>query len=213
MLRIRICNNQTDGVCAPKEDIERLIDQQPVAWTLFFQNSLINTQNQNDPISNFISIAYKNVRKSSYKMYSLYVTEQELKTDNGLILEDISNSVTLNIEHFDYDDSDPTVDNIYCDINIFSANKKTIYRRKYIKVQNILADIGGLAKALFVISTILTYKLNVVSMKETLINNLFDLEMHKKDISQSKHIKVNPNSSKNAIIHSFKVFKSLNIMI
>jgi hypothetical protein len=182
VFRLRLCNNETDGgTCAQQGEIEDFINSRPIAFNLYFQNSIINPNDYADPIKNFIFVIYKNIRLSSSKVYDMFIGDQVITTDRGFLLEDKIEDSSYYFDSSDYDDSDPLVESLM-DINLYVSNRQPVINRKYLKVQTILANVGGLAKALFLLMYCLSFYTSQFKLNKTILNRIieFDIEKDKK---------------------------------
>jgi hypothetical protein len=66
--------------------------------------------------------------------------------------------------------------NILCEISFEPSYEKKTYYRKYYKVQNLLAEMGGLAKSFVIIAYFLNFFHDHAKYYEKLIDALFDME-------------------------------------
>lgn len=181
ILRLRTCNNMTDNnSCAPKEEIDNFMSSRPIAWQIYFQDTIINTRNYEFPNQYFLSTQYKQIKLSSYKLVNLYIKGQEIQTDRGWIFEDIASDNSRAFDYIEFDDADPAPVSLV-DYYVFVSNQNIIYRRKYLKIQTIFANIGGLAKALLFILRILTFYFSRVKFYKTLANRIFNFEFHERN--------------------------------
>jgi hypothetical protein len=175
-LRIRLCDNQTDGGdCAPIEEIKNFIDERPITWSLYFQNSIVNIQNP-DPISQYTLNLYKNIRLSVYRTYNIFIKPQTVLTDVGLIFTDIYKSICLSHDKSVIDESDykPTLPLI--DIVLSVGEHENIYKRSYIKFQSIVANLGGLLKASMFIFYIFSFYFSKLKIYEKLANSVINFK-------------------------------------
>ena len=86
----------------------------------------------------------------SEKYYEFNLIMNKISSDSGFLFEDWSyeNSLSFGAQSYDlYND-----ENVLLIINIFSSDIQTTYTRKYIKVQSIAANVGGIVNFLVVIS-------------------------------------------------------------
>jgi hypothetical protein len=60
IIRVSMCKNSTDSdvICASEEDIKKFVFQKPLTWNIYYQNSAINTNIYDNPISHFIHNIY-----------------------------------------------------------------------------------------------------------------------------------------------------------
>jgi hypothetical protein len=190
-IRIRLCDNQTDGGgCSAISEIESFIDKQPIAWNIYFQNSIINIQNPN-PISSYTLNIYKNVRLSVYRQYSIFIKPQTIYTDTGFIFENFQKDFCLSYDSSYIDESDFKHNLPLVDIIINVGEHQNIYKRSYIKVQNIIANLGGLLKAAMVVSYISSFYFSKIKIYQKIANSI--LEFGNKEFKNYQ--KPKPNSS------------------
>lgn len=107
-------------------------------------------------------------------------------------------------------------------INLYSSNSQISFRRKYIKVQEILANIGGLFQFFHVICDLVSYYFTKVKMNTELLNKLHDYVEVKSLILKKKpklrisipapvlttsgnQVNINTNSFKRAEKKSFSI--------
>ena len=107
-VQISQCVNATDLsgiVCASVNVIEDFINQQTLAWNLYVQNSLINTQNYDDPVKYYILNLWKNIHLGMSKTDSFYIKTQAIETDKGILFESLETVSALCYDTSEYDDS------------------------------------------------------------------------------------------------------------
>jgi len=112
--------------------------------------------------------------KHNCKEIDIHIKTTKYKTDNALILETYQDSYFLNIEKIEKNIYKSEDTNIILRIN---ANKITdIVFRKYLKLQMLMAEIGGCIVFLFIFSLFLNYFNNNAKYYEKLIDELFDVD-------------------------------------
>jgi hypothetical protein len=186
--RIRLCNNATEGgICAPIEEIEQFINSRPIAWNVYFQNSMVNAKDYYNPTQQYIVIQYKNVRLTASKVLNMFIRSQEIQTDIGIIFESINGEVSYAYDSGETDDSDALPESMM-DINLYAASHKVIYHRKYLKVQSLLANLGGLAKALFLGMYLISFYFSQIELDTTILNKIIDFNMGQKKKSTEESL-------------------------
>jgi hypothetical protein len=73
------------------------------------------------------------------------------------------------------------------DINFFVANHKPIFHRKYIKIQEIIANIGGLAKAFFLGMYIISFYFSTIKLNIIILNKIFNSDLNASKINLIKN--------------------------
>lgn len=195
IIRLSFCDNKTNPNCKPKEEAIEFLKTKVFTWNIYAQNSIINSQNYNDPISYFILNIYKNIKTDVSKMYNVFLKVSEIKTDDGIMFETNNLQRTISYDYSDLDDMD--LGESLFDINIFVANRMQIYHRKYIKVQSVLANVGGLAKAIMMAAYFLTFYFSRVKKEKKILNKIFNFDHTdernlKKKITESMIMLNNP---------------------
>jgi hypothetical protein len=213
-LRIRLCNNETDGGnCAPIEEIKNFIYQRPITWSLYFQNSIVNIQNP-DPISHYTLNLYKNLRLSVYRTFNIFIKPQTVLTDNGLIFANVYKSFCLSHDTSVIDESDFKPSLPLIDIVLSVGEHENIYKRSYIKFQSIVANLGGLLKASMFIFYIFSFYFSKLKIYEKLANSILDFKEEdfiNKIIHNPKPFEKNKIGDANA--NSIKIFKNQSISV
>jgi hypothetical protein len=177
-LRIAICTGSDQ--CAPYEEIVDFIQSNTFFWNLFYMNTNINPQNFTDPISYNIFNYYKLAKLGSFKLTELFIRPQTLKSDNGFIFQSISHLNSLSYDFDNYDDSAIDDSLTLVDFEFLVSPNIFIYHRNYIKIQEVLASVGGLANLLRILFVILCYTFSIVKRDEIILNKLFEFDLNQK---------------------------------
>jgi hypothetical protein len=205
------CVNTTENKnkCKPLEVIDYYIKDSFVSFEM--QDVELTPQNYNSPAlqrdKDFYTKIGKNIFQEMHAFFQIVNIETEtdylgfnnfdsfksqkfLKYDSLSIL---SNIVDRNI----YETGDS-----FCDVTLKLSDKILTQRRRYTKLLEILGNIGGLMEVLFIIFKIISSFPTKILYEEDLINNLFQFNLDRKEISminkEKKYIKKN-NFSYNQI--------------
>jgi hypothetical protein len=175
VLRVSICSDSTK--CAPKDEILSYLRSSTFFWNIYFQNTNINPQNFEEPVKYNLMNYYKMIKINSYKIIEFYMRYQSLNSDEGLFYEsnNISNSIAYDYDSFDEGTFDSS--NTLAEFNILVSKYNYTYHRNYIKIQNILASIGGLATLLRMTFLIICYIFSIVKRDEVILNKIFEFDL------------------------------------
>lgn len=111
------------------------------------------------------------------KSVDLEILKVEMKTDTGYMLESFESIEFFEKLSINANKISESADNTKLGIlNVLPAYKTETYYRKYYKVQNLLAEMGGLAKSFLIIAFILNYFHDQATYYEKLIDDLFDVD-------------------------------------
>lgn len=173
MIRLLYCHDEPH--CASKQEIDAFLMKKKITWNIYCLNSLIDTNNYEAPTQFYILNLYRMTQVYVSKIHEVYLQTLSSFTDMGIIFEEFKESTSI---AFDFEKSDSTnevSDRSLYDFLIFASNKKTVYKRRYVKVQALAANLGGIVKFLMTIASFLTYVFNVHKLNCILINNNIDV--------------------------------------
>jgi hypothetical protein len=104
----------------------------------------------------------------------------EVFTDIGYILTDLQVSDYVQQSKVQESSSLNYNSNVLLEIDIELENYRLKYYRKYMKAQFVLAEVGGMIKALLLMAIIINYTHNRTSFYSSMIASIFDIEdLHK----------------------------------
>lgn len=188
-LSIKTCKNSTSKnvICKSQETIDAML--QTSYFGYYSTDYLIDSRNFKEPGAkigrDYFMTTNANIRKGCVK----YLSTHQLVSDEGWIFNDEKmNSFTVysndkeNFELKTYKEGDQkTLFNMI----VRKMNNEKVYIRKYKKIQNVFADMGGFMNILFMTLYLLTIPMNSKMYYQTLANKLFNFE---KDDPPSENI-------------------------
>jgi hypothetical protein len=98
----------------------------------------------------------------------------EINTDNGLIFENKQALNYLSHHQSVNDNYQSNNSKFLCEINLLISKNKQISHRSYIKLQYLLAYIGGLTNMLLVIGYYMTFYFSRIELEISILNKVFD---------------------------------------
>jgi hypothetical protein len=150
VIDILSCKNSTasDVKCKPQEDIDKLLSGG--FFSIFLIDTIFDPKNYTHPYTYVGRDFYTSMSNNYYKAYSLWFKNVDYSTDSGFLLQDVNQEryLQMNYESEVMDYRTGTAEFFRCAIR--SSNIRDIYYRKYIKLQDILANMGGLIKGIMV---------------------------------------------------------------
>jgi hypothetical protein len=169
---VHTCKNSTrnNNSCAPPSEIDKFISDGSFL-SVFYIDNYVNLNFFDAPHVSFVNNFVQAISKGMSKANHMKVKNTNIYTDSGVILEDIQEKHFHQVEDISIDILSPS-DNLlllYFETTRMSDN----YYRKYVKLQDLIANIGGLIKFLFTLTSII---LSVYTDKYKLIdisNSLF----------------------------------------
>lgn len=185
--------------CNPKvrkcaENIESLMKEIYVVPT--FINSYVDSSNYTNPVQYYISSFAIQTTDEISKFITLYFEKSLYSSDNGFLLEDIYTDVFVMLKTMLTDvNSNKIGDKIkMLHFNLACPNIRSVIKRNYLKIQDLIAKVGGLVKGLLLIVSVLTFNYNSFLYNTSIYRILkkrFGIEKDKKDneISHNNYLK------------------------
>jgi len=175
---IRRCGKATQ--CKSDHDISKMLSG---AWiNLIYLQSTINPQNFTHPNQRFISYFATMISPNQYKSAAIKLTHLDVVDDDGWLFETnkIKQFIKVNTPT-EYLDTTPDPDGFLWKGIIDLGQMMTTYERRYTRLQTVLAQIQGSAATVILVLIVVLHPFSQVKFNETLINELFDVKIKKKN--------------------------------
>jgi hypothetical protein len=196
--------------CNPK--IEKCLNStfsdnllQNFVTVLAFLSNSIDHYNTTSPNSLKVETITFTMSTSIFKNWFLSLRENNYKTDYGFIFEDFETKIFFSYDYYFLDvamanTGIATSGQNMGYISIKSADTVYNYSRAYIKGQAVMANIGGIIKAIMImakiVSDFLTHRMSYVDLSNAIFE--FDLDekisQNKKGVAGSTHLTENNNN-------------------
>lgn len=167
------CRN--DPKCATDEEIDEFMKTNDISANLYFQNNLITPNNYSYPFDK--SLEYKSILLDYdiFKEYKMFLKLQEFQSDNGLIFPHESTNFSISLDEVNWDvSSRKTNDAPAAIFSIYLSFKNDLIRRSYPKVQEVIANLGGLMSLLSPIAQIISGYFSKITADLLILNEIFD---------------------------------------
>jgi hypothetical protein len=204
---LKKCVNQPD--CSNENEIQSYIRRTGINLNILYLTPFLEETDYLKPISHSLTVKYTFALSTQSKLIGYGLEKDYLITDAGFIVEDKNKTEFYNINEV------KTLDTL--DINestgelivfeFYSANKYNNYFRKYIKVPEILASVGGLINVSIILFGFINLPFSRNNKNTYAINNLLDFDSLKsnsqskpmfntlKELNNSKIIQVDPGNT------------------
>ena len=148
-------NSTTSNSCYDLETIASLVENGVISIKI--SNTFVNTKNYTNPTSKYFSDSWNRLSLLLKQQYTYELRKLVFTTDSGILLESSHSKVSFltiapNIMYTSRSKSDSTVASILVEYSKIGKS----YFRHYSKIQDVITRIGGLIKALMIISQIIT---------------------------------------------------------
>ena len=178
---IKPCKNSSSSsvVCAPQEHITEMLSG---GWaTLIYPDLAVNSENFDNPGLRFRKSYYTMVTPNTYKSTFVKLGHLEVLTDAGRLFQDIRIQNYLKVNSVeDFLDLTGRSDGYVYTLVMELDQLQTHYTRSYIKFQDILVQIQGIATTTILCVIILISPYSHIKMNESFINNIFDVKIPKR---------------------------------
>jgi hypothetical protein len=158
-------------VCAPQSVIDaKLAGGYFGAYVI---DTIFDPTNYTHPETYVARNYYTTISKNFYKRFEIYFKNIDYITDSGLLLEDKQPKRYLMLDRtYEAFDFRTNSDNFFAFV-LRMSNNRDIYTRKYVKVQEILANMGGLIKGIILAVQILFFLFQRANYYFFLIEKLY----------------------------------------
>ena len=197
--------------CLPLQNITDFIDLYPYEFYISIGVSGIKPLDYNNPIQYFIQQYYVVPSLHYLKGLDIYLQEETLETDDGLLMQSNKINKCHNIyETYSYFDNDYS-DLILARFKIYPSNHSFYNKRIYTKIQDYLAKIGGIVSLAFNILPHIVYLISVGRRDEKILNILLEFRDEKMFSSQILKVHSIKKFQKNYFKFKINEKKGLNI--
>lgn len=186
-IKLKLCSTNHSDLCVSIEEAQQILttNPSPISLTVYVKNSILNTQNYEEPLSSFMLSLFKTIYTSELKLYTIYIREDQIITDSSVFQKDESTLASLVYDSSDYDNMPIRSDGTLVEIDFFVSNHKNVLHRKYLKAVDLFATLGGLAKFLYTACYILLYYFSQMKTNIRLLNQLYDYDFRAIDSSNN----------------------------
>lgn len=175
-LVISPCRNSSEhNSCVSIDEIKSVFENNPtpLTFSIYFKTSIINTLDYETPFKSYMLNIWENIQFGTHKMTTVFIRQDVVSTDSNILEKSENDEFAIMYDSLIKDSypaksADPLVE-----IMILVANHNLNYHRKYLKLLDLCATIGGLTKFLLTASQILVYSLSITITNKRILNKLF----------------------------------------
>ena len=128
--------------CATKQDFTELGD---LYLSYFVYQNLLDPADYSNPVDGIMSYTFQGLDISNvFPQYKFYYSFSNLTTDHGYFFEDNKNYEYLTYDDFQIDTNHIPSPKTFLELSFYMTNKNQIHIRSYIKIPDIIAQVGGI---------------------------------------------------------------------
>ena len=174
-INLEPCKNSSENnfSCKPIEEIKTFLNGKFFGYAVL--GNQVDLDNYEKPIQENFLTSFKLIVPSMRKRTLLYLEKIILKTNDGFFGDNLQE-----IESFkpgsEQDDFDYTNQNYIFQLLLLSSNVQKIYNRRYKKIQEVFANLGGILNFLICIGFLIKKMIPFEGMEYVLLNHLFSFK-------------------------------------
>jgi hypothetical protein len=161
--------------CLNQEEIDEYLQSGYV--DIFMTDQMIVPKDFKNPTKIYGKNIFDSINGKEYMDYWIYLKRLEVQTDEGIVFDQIVKTSVLSFEKtstMKYSLLDETFLQVILRISI----NKDIYDRTYMKLQEALANVGGMVKIIFTIGEILNYLTKIILYRNYILQ-FFNMDYFK----------------------------------
>jgi hypothetical protein len=190
------CTNDTSknkSNCAPPDKISSALGNTFILFN--FLEYSIDNNNVYSPGKINMRTEQTAISSSIFTRIWFYVRNIDYISDDGFVFENKQSYEYFKISQpkFTYNLLGGAIPNSYATVTITMDNIKDIYERKYMKAQNLLANVGGVIKGILTLSQLFSYYICNTLYEIDLTSSIFNLSFNTEN---NTALTLNPKNEK-----------------
>ena len=183
------CTNSTYKpiTCKSNEEIQRLLGY--TYFKIIYLEKILYPENFQNPLKLVTSVYWDFLEYGKLKNIEMYYKVVNIASDIGFMFTNYWNITDVMFDTKMYTKVLTTsFGSTYplMQVDILMSNKRVYCQRRYDKLQNVLANIGGMIQSLMIIGKIVTLILNKKVMQFDMINSFYDFSQYNMPQEQKK---------------------------
>lgn len=139
----------TEGDCKSSDEIDQILDNSQ--WVNYYSLWSVNPTQYQNPLYKIYDVMSAGVVTGVIRAIKLPVTSIVVNSDNGWMLHSTKSYSAMTFDQPQYDMFAFTETDAFLDVRIYNSGNKVIYDRQYSKIQNIFANLQGLASVMIIV--------------------------------------------------------------
>lgn len=181
--RLLLCNNQTSNfTCKSFDEMKDTLNG--MSFNVYYMNTMFQSGDHENPLKYEVVNEYKTIDILFRKDIELYFQKISVYSDDGMLFKNISiyedliyDYQRVDINSVDENDFESPRVCFY----FFSMKKRQSISRVYEKLTDVLASLGGISNALFVMGSILVSVDHRFFLRKIVVNSLYNIKSSNKN--------------------------------
>jgi len=175
-LQLTRCDSSVAGnTCESNTDITQKLRRS--SFVGFHPYWSIDPQDFDNPLKSTIKMQKTPILLTLTKAFFMSLNTVHFVSNDGLLLDASKDETVIGVESFLVDVMEDQGDNVFFEGVIQNSGNKVDYNRSYPKVQDVLAQVSGLAGTAILVVGIIVGPYTEVRMKQHLCNQIYNLKV------------------------------------
>jgi hypothetical protein len=184
------CRNGSNVICKPTTEIERLLNNTILLGQ--YMDYVILPTDYDKPVHKKIGNWFTSASMNYFKQVEVFIKQLVIQTDMGLVFTNIDEKEYLQVDEIkELFYLQPSSDDLFLRLIFRYSSTKTIYFRRYIKLQNVFIELGGFLKFLQVVVVVLSYLYSKLTVYEKIHDIIRSKAMLSPMVNHSEIVKFN----------------------
>jgi hypothetical protein len=187
---IYACKNSTsEQKCPPMEEIIEFVRAQPIFFNFIMVEERINVYEYIQFSQFTLRTFYRGFRSDSSKLVELYISNNMLESDNGILYSQKDYYKSMKVDRLEFDEFDFSPnESQFFNFVIYPSKNFYISHRFYVKLPQILANLGGMSRILQITFFVLSSFYSNLAKNQNILNTLFSFDLNENISSEIQKI-------------------------
>lgn len=175
---------QDKPTCKSDEEIRSLMNS-GISFAIYYRDHLIDPKKSDTPIQTIHTPLVFGLSDLFQLNVNFYYTNLLVISDFGFLFEDLDTTKTFKFEEKEIIYRSRG-EGYYMWATMYLNKKTSTYERRYLKVQEIAADIGGLFKFMWIIGSLFMYPISNKLINLDLMNEVFNFQPYGVEVNNKR---------------------------
>ena len=149
------CNPEKNS-CMKEEEIDEYIFNNSINLNLLTLSTIISLSDYSNPLTFYGNLLFKFLHNKNTKITSLFMQKQKIISDSGIFTNSMSEIEYIKLVETQNDQQEMSPISRYLMVySIYASNISENFNRKYLKIYDVIASIGGFLKIITMVFKIL----------------------------------------------------------